>query len=76
MAQVTIYLDSEAETRAKDAAKASNVSLSKWIADLIREKTDSSWPDSVRRLAGAWPDFPELGDIRAKPEKDVEREAL
>lgn len=56
MAQVTIYLDDETESRMKEAAKAAGLSYSKWIAELIRDRTRTEWPENVARLAGAWAD--------------------
>jgi len=76
MGQVTIYLESEVETKMRSAAKAVNKSLSKWVSDVIKEKTLESWPQSVKDLAGAWPDFPELGTLREKPGPDAMRESL
>jgi predicted transcriptional regulator len=66
MAQVTIYLDDETEGRMKEAARAAGVSYSRWIAELIAERTRTEWPQSVVDLAGAWADDerverPELG---------------
>lgn len=65
MGQVTLYLDTETEARIKAAAKAAGVSQSRWVADLIREKTATEWPAWVADLAGAWPDLPSLEEIRA-----------
>jgi hypothetical protein len=76
MGQVTIYLESEVEAKMRSAAKAVNKSLSKWVSDVIKEKTLESWPQSVKDLAGAWPDFPELGKLREKPGQDAMRESL
>lgn len=53
MGQVTLYIDSETEEKLKAAAKSAGVSQSRWVADLIREKTAAAWPASVVRLAGA-----------------------
>jgi hypothetical protein len=39
MAQVTIYIDTETEKRMKNIIEKSGISKSKWITDLIREKT-------------------------------------
>ncbi len=65
MAQVTIYLDHEAEERMRRAAKEVGLSRSRWIAELIREETASRWPESFRRLIGTWgDDFPEVEEIR------------
>jgi hypothetical protein len=76
MGQVTLYLDPDTETRMKTAAKAAGVSQSRWVAELIRQKTVTEWPDSVARLAGAWADFPTAEEIRAGLGNDVPREPL
>lgn len=76
MGQVTIYLDAEAEAKVRQAAKAMNTSLSQWISDLIRERTDEVWPESVRKLAGAWEGFPEADEIRKGMGKDTSREKV
>ncbi|HYU31993.1 MAG TPA: CopG family transcriptional regulator [Thermoanaerobaculia bacterium] len=76
MSQVTLYLDTETEEKMKTAAKAAGVSQSRWVADLIREKTAARWPDSIARLAGAWADFPTAEELRAGLGEDVPREPL
>ena len=38
MGQVTIYLDKEIENKLKTAAKSSKLSVSKWVANIIKEK--------------------------------------
>lgn len=76
MGQVTIYLDSKTETKLLNIVKKSGISKSKWIADLIKEKTSSSWPEHIYDLAGAWKDLPTAGEIRAGSGKDAKREPL
>lgn len=76
MAQITLYLDEELEKRLKAAAKAANLSQSRFVANLIAEKLDDEWPAAVRALAGAWPDFPEAEALRRPFGQDVEREPL
>ena len=77
MAQVTIYLDDDSDNRLKEAARAEGLSVSKWIARLIEEKTRGEWPSSVRGLAGAWSaDFPEAEALRGNAGADVGRETL
>jgi hypothetical protein len=44
MGQVTIYLDQNTETKMKTVIKKNGISKSKWISDLIREKTADVWP--------------------------------
>jgi hypothetical protein len=76
MGQLTIYIDKDTEEKMNRMVKSSGVSKSKWIADIIREKTSDSWPDSVVQLAGAWQDLPEAEDIRKGLGHDVKRERI
>jgi hypothetical protein len=78
MRQVTLYLDPETESKMKAAAKSAGTSQSRWVADLIREKTATQWPESLAKLAGSWSDddFPSLEEIRAGIGEDVPREPL
>lgn len=76
MAQVTIYLDEHTEEQMDRAAKDAGLSRSRWVAELIREKTTSEWPESVRQLAGSWKDFPDVEEIRAGLGEDAPRSSL
>ncbi len=74
MGQVTLYLDTETEARMKEAAQAAGLSQSRWLAELIRERTANEWPPSVAALAGAWADMPTAEELRQNPGEDVPRE--
>ena len=74
MSQVTIYLDPEVETKARAAAAAAGLSLSRWISDVLRERTTDSWPSAVREAAGSWTDFPLRAEHAA--DADLPREPL
>ena len=76
MAQVTIYLDSDTEHRTRAAAKAHNMSLSRWIAQLLKDRANDEWPVSVRQLAGAWKDFPTAEELRRDAGQDAARETI
>jgi len=77
MGQVTIYLENEIENKLKAAAKTSNLSVSKWVANIIREKISTEWPQDVVKLVGSWKeDFPSLEEIRSTQGVDAKREAL
>ncbi|MCB9739173.1 MAG: CopG family transcriptional regulator [Deltaproteobacteria bacterium] len=76
MAQVTLYLDAEAEQRMRRAAKAAGLSMSAWLSRLVRERTASEWPEEVVELAGAWRDLPDADALRDDCVADVLREAL
>ncbi len=77
MGQVTIYLDNEIESKMKTAAKTSHLSVSKWIAKIIKDKISTEWPQDVVDLAGSWKtDFPTLEEIRSPQTVDSNREVL
>jgi hypothetical protein len=76
MPQLNLYVDEATHRRIKKSAKASGVSLSKWVAACVREKTASEWPAEVLALSGAWKDFQALEDIRKTRGKDLPRETL
>ncbi len=77
MGQVTIYIENEIENKIKTAAKTSDLSVSKWIANIIKEKISTEWPQDVVKLAGSWKeDFPSLEEIRSTHVVDASREAL
>jgi hypothetical protein len=71
--QVTLYLEPDTEERMKAAAKSAGISQSRWVAELIRTRTATEWPESIVKLAGAWPDLPSLEELRQGGE-DVPRE--
>lgn len=77
MGQVTIYLDNEIENKMKKAAKTSAISVNKWVADIIKEKVLTEWPQDVINLPGSWKeDFPSLEEIRSTNGVDSSREVF
>lgn len=74
MGQVTIYLPASTEKKARKAAASRKLSLSKWIATTIDERTAAAWPPGILELSGTWKDFPSLAEIRATKGKDIPRE--
>lgn len=76
MAQITIYLPDEIENRARKAAKTKGASVSRWIAEQIVNSLQDSWPKSVVSAAGAFPNFPDVDDIRKGHGKDAARESI
>jgi len=56
--------------------KKSGKSKSKWVTELIREKTAGSWPENIINLADAWSDLPTAEEIRKKMGRDVKRESI
>lgn len=76
MGQVTIYLNNETEMKMNTIIKASGISKSRWVSDIIKEKTDRSWPDYIRNLAGAWKELQETDQLRKTLGTDVKRDLL
>ncbi len=76
MGQITIYLEKSVEKKVRKEASLKKISNSKYIVDILKEKLENNWPDSVVKLAGAWKDFPEVEEIRSSLGTDAERENL
>lgn len=76
MAQLTIYLPDDVESKARKAAKAKGKSVSRWIADQVTHSLENTWPKAVLDAAGAFPDFPSLEEIRRGYGEDLPRELL
>lgn len=75
MAQITIYLPDDVESRARKAAKAKGKSVSRWIADQVVRSAEETWPKGVLEAAGALGDFPSVKEIRKGYGKDAARES-
>ena len=76
MPQLNLYVDESTHARIRRAAKAAGMSLSKWVAGVVTEKTANQWPPEVLALAGTWKDFPSLDEIRAGAQPDAPRETF
>jgi predicted transcriptional regulator len=76
MAQLTIYLPDALEAKARKLAKARRESVSRWIASQVQRSLSDTWPQQVLDAAGAFPDFPELHQIRKGYGKDSPRERI
>ncbi len=76
MSQVTIYLDEQTDKQLRQAVEKSGLSKSQWISRLIKEKTITEWPETVREMVGEWQDVPEQEEIRQSNTKDLPREEL
>lgn len=76
MAHLTIYLNDDVEQRVRKAAKAARISVSKWVADRVTQSVQTAWPAEFLSLAGAFPDFPDAGELRKGYGEDVPRESL
>jgi len=77
MAQITIYINNDIESKVKKLAKSMNLSISKYISTILEQKTADSWDSETKNLSGAWSDFSSIEEIRSnKNVSDVNREAF
>jgi hypothetical protein len=76
MGQVTLYMDEDTLGRMRAAAEAAGVSMSAWLAQLVRERTRTEWPRDVAALAGAWRSTPSAEELRGDEPADIARETL
>jgi hypothetical protein len=76
MANVTIYLPDEVEGRIRKAAKAEGISVSRWIAGRLAQMVDKNPAPEFLQLAGAFPDFPEVDELRRGYGSDTLRETV
>lgn len=72
MSQITLYLDDATQALVEQAAQASGVSKSRWVADIIRKYASHEWPQDCLSLAGRFADFPLREAGQAQP-TDVPR---
>ena len=76
MPAITIYLPADLEKAVRRSAKQAHKSVSRWIADQVRRDLSDAWPSSVLDAAGAFPDFPDLQQLRKGYGRDVRRERV
>jgi len=76
MAQITIYINNELESKIKDIANSLDTSISKYISMLIEKNINSNWNPKVKELPGSWSDFPSLEELREGTAPDAKREEL
>jgi predicted transcriptional regulator len=65
MSQITLYLDDATQTLVDEAAQASGLSKSRWVAEAIRKYAAHEWPEDCLALAGRFTDFPLREDASA-----------
>lgn len=76
MAQVTIYIPNDLESKIKAKANSLNISISKFISTILEHKVQNEWSDQSRNLAGSWEDFASIEEIRDNQGQDAPREVF
>ncbi len=76
MAQITIYINNDLESKVKEIANSQEISISKYISTLIERNINNNWNPKIKNLAGSWSDFPTIEEIRNNDTLDAQREAF
>lgn len=74
MTPVTIELDDQTAKDLEARARTEGLNTQEWLQRLVRHHLHTPWPDSLRALAGAWPDFPTAEALRQTDGRDLPRE--
>ncbi len=74
MAQITIYINNDLESKVKEIAHSQEISISKYISTVIEKNINNNWNPNIKKLAGSWSDFPTIEEIRNSNAEDVKRE--
>jgi hypothetical protein len=53
MPQLSLYLDSETLELVEEGARARKLSLSKYVASVLKERAANAWPESIFDLFGS-----------------------
>jgi hypothetical protein len=74
MAQITIYINNDLESKVKEIAASQETSISKYISTVIERNINNNWNPKIKNLAGSWSDFPSIEEIRNNNNLDAQRE--
>jgi len=74
MAQITIYISNDLESKVKEIANSLDTSISKYISTVLEKNINNNWNPKVKNLAGSWSDFPTIEEIRNNDAQDAQRE--
>jgi len=74
MAQITIYINNDLESKVKEIANSLDTSISKYISTVIERNLSNNWNPKTKKLAGSWSDFPTIEEIRNNNTLDAQRE--
>ncbi len=74
MKQLLLEIDDITEAKINAAAKTAGLSTQQWLQQIIDEKTVTTWPNSIKALAGTWQDAPLAEALREAEGQDIVRE--
>ncbi len=74
MKKLLLEIDDITEAKINAAAKTAGLSTQQWLQQIIDEKIVTTWPNSIKALAGTWQDAPLAEALRAAEGQDIVRE--
>ena len=74
MKQLLLEIDDITEAKINAAAKTAGLSTQQWLQQIIDEKIVTTWPNSIKALAGTWQDAPLAEALREAEGQDIVRE--
>jgi hypothetical protein len=74
MKQLLLEIDEITEAKINAAAKTAGLSTQQWLQKIIEEKTATTWPNSIKALAGIWQDAAFAEALRAAEGLEISRE--
>lgn len=69
MAQLHCYVSDEIAVKFQQKAEHAHISVSKYLAKLIKKEIDTGWPDNYASLFGSWE-----GEDLKRPDQGVVEE--
>lgn len=70
-------MNNNIESKVKKLAKPMNMSISKYITNILEQKTIDTCDNDIKSLSGTWSDFPSIEEIRKDSHvADAKREIL
>lgn len=77
MPQLSLYIDRETLTEVEREAKSRDMSISKFVADILRKNISPKWPDGYDALFGSIAEDPSfIEPEEASFDDDVKRALL
>lgn len=75
MPQISLYIDEQMLKKIESAAKTSHLSISRWVAEQLRSKVDSVYPEDYGQLFGSIKDetFKRHEDLSFRNDTDREQ---
>lgn len=69
MPQLHLYVSSELSEALKRKAKAQGISVSKYLAELVKREVGLDWPEHYQELLGGW-----QGELPKRPQSPTPQE--